>query len=100
MWSDFSTTHRFQQATDPVYLSRGVSVGYRYDTLSRVTAVTYPTGVNSYSYDTLGRLASVTDPTGTTSYAFDALSRITGITTPQGTVGYSYSTYASCVATA
>ena len=67
-----------------------MSVSYSYNTLSRVTAVTYPTGVNSYSYDTLGRLASVTDPTGTTSYAFDALSRITGITTPQGTVGYTY----------
>lgn len=67
-----------------------MSVSYSYDTLSRVTAVTYPTGVNSYSYDTLGRLASVIDPTGTTSYAFDALSRITGITTPQGTVNYSY----------
>lgn len=30
--------------------TRGVSVSYSDDTLSRVTAVTYPTGVNSYSY--------------------------------------------------
>ncbi len=65
---------------------------YTYDTLDRVTKITYAGGITVSSvYDDNGNLSSMTDPTGTTSYSYDKDNRVLSKTLPGGTqLSYSY----------
>lgn len=100
-YGDQSTTPpgRVETATD----ASGVTLGYRYDNLDRVTAVTYPDTVYSgaeptakyqridYSGCCTQMVGSVTDRAGrTTAYTHDALKRITQINGLEGIFKFSY----------
>src|SRR5262249_1143189 len=53
---------------------------YGYDSLYRLTSVTYPGGTNkSYTYDPGGNRRTMTGPEGTTTYNYDAADRLTSL---------------------
>jgi len=64
----------------------GVETDYFYDSLDRLTKITFPSGSGNdttYVYDMAGRMTAVTDPAGrTTTYGYDGLGRQTSVTTP------------------
>jgi RHS repeat-associated protein len=82
--------------------NRGVITSYSYDTLNRLTQVSYnvgTTGVPATSTVTLaygtsassnnkGRLTSMTDGTGSEAYTYNALGRVTALTKTIGTKAY------------
>jgi YD repeat-containing protein len=77
--------------------ARGIVTNYTYDTLNRLTSVSYPTsGENiSYTWDIasgcaygIGRLCQVTDGSGTTTYAYDALGNKVKETVSEAGVSY------------
>ncbi|HEU5314746.1 MAG TPA: RHS repeat-associated core domain-containing protein [Chloroflexota bacterium] len=55
---------------------------YAYDTINRLTGVTYPTGTANvtYGYDNADRRTSMADGTGTTTYAYDEVDRLSSVT--------------------
>jgi RHS repeat-associated protein len=75
-------------------------VNYTYDSDSRLTQVTDPTGTYQFTFDNMGRLSGTTTSyaflTGrnfTTSYGYDAASNRTGFTDPEsGSTSYVYDT--------
>jgi RHS repeat-associated protein len=73
---------------------RGITTTYGYDTLDRLTSVTYSDGTPSvtYSYDAAGRLHTRVDTTGTTTWNYDPLGRLTSRTSTSGggTLSYGY----------
>jgi len=78
------------------------TVNYTYDTDSRLTQVSDPTGAYQFTFDNMGRLTNTTTTTSyaflsgrnfTTSYAYDAASNRTGFTDPEnGATGYTTDT--------
>ena len=73
---------------------RGITTTYGYDTVDRVTSVTYSdtTPSVSYTYDAAGRLHTRVDTTGTTTWNYDPLGRLTSrvSTSGGGTLSYGY----------
>lgn len=75
--------------------ARGLTYGYSYDALNRLTTASFNTSKNpsfsqssfSYTYDGGDRL---TTASGGISRSYDGLDRLLSETTPQGTVTYSY----------
>jgi YD repeat-containing protein len=67
---------------------------FAYDTLNRLTGVTYSDGVTpnvSYTYDADSNRSSMGDGTGSTSYSYDEMNRLLSVVSPgASTVGYSY----------
>ncbi len=52
-------------------------MGYAYDRLGRLTAVTYPDGATtSYRYDPMGNRTEMVDGSGITTYAYDTSDRL------------------------
>jgi len=82
--------------TDP----QNASTSYVFDTINRVTNLTYPSRTNyTFSYDALSRRTQLTRPNGvTTNYQYDTLSRLTSIlhqiTSKSGTTTLDGATYA------
>ena len=71
----------------------GNRIGYRYDAMGNLTALTYPGNkVVTYAYDAANRMVSVTDWSGhTTTYTYDVRGKMTAITRANGTKGaYAY----------
>lgn len=73
-------------------LRDGITIGYSYDDLGRLTAKDLPSGESdvSYSYDLMGRATGVTQGSHSLSFVQDALGRLTSQTGPLGTTGYTY----------
>ena len=66
----------------------GNVIGYRYDPIGNLSAITYPDGTEvSYEYDVNNNLVSVTDwEDRKTVYTYDANNRVTGVIKPDGSV--------------
>jgi RHS repeat-associated protein len=73
---------------------RGITTTYGYDSLDRVTSVTYSDSTPSvtYGYDAAGRMHTRVDTTGTTTWNYDPLGRLTSRTATSGggTLSYGY----------
>ena len=66
----------------------GNIIGYRYDPVGNLVAITYPDGTEvSYEYDVNNNLVSVTDwGDRKTVYTYDENNRVTGVIKPDGSV--------------
>ncbi len=66
----------------------GNVIGYRYDPVGNLSAITYPDGTEvSYEYDVNNNLVSVTDwEDRKTVYTYDANNRVTGVIKPDGSI--------------
>jgi YD repeat-containing protein/uncharacterized repeat protein (TIGR03803 family) len=66
---------------------------YGRDNVGRLTSVKDPTGVTiGYDYDSLGRLSHIYDPrmSSAVTYGYDSLNRVVSVTTPSGTNTFAY----------
>lgn len=84
-----TTTYQYDALDRPITVTNGAnqSVGYGYDAVGNVTALTYPdASVVTRTYDALDRLASVQDWLGhTTTFGYDANSNPITETLPNTT---------------
>jgi len=74
-------------------LPNGIKEVYNYDSMDRMTEISYiGTGRTiSYTYDLAGNLITTTDWTGTTTYSYDNIYQLTSITYPDNqTINYTY----------
>ncbi len=84
-----TTTDQYDALDRPITVTNGAnqSVGYGYDAVGNVTALTYPAAaVVTRTYDTLDRLAGITDWLGhATQFGYDADSNLITTTLPNTT---------------
>lgn len=88
----------FDAAGNPITRSdaRGITATRTYDTINRLTGITYPAAGEdvAYTWDTCangkGRLCGVADPSGTRSFTYDGFGRVTSIA--WATLGQTYTT--------
>ncbi len=75
-----TTTYQYDALDRPITVTNGAgqTVGYGYDAVGNVAALTYPdSSVVTRSYDALDRLSSVTDPLGhSTTFGYDGDSNL------------------------
>jgi RHS repeat-associated protein len=59
------------------------TTSYAYDSLNRLTQITYPTGLTvGYTYNETGRITSIATPYAGVAYSYDNANRLSSITLP------------------
>jgi len=90
-----TTTFTYDQTGNLIekQLPNGIKEVYNYDSMDRMTEISYiGTGKTiSYTYDLAGNLITTTDWAGTTTYSYDNIYQLTSITYPDNqTINYTY----------